>query len=285
MARETIFDIMKTSTKLIDDLHRLKRIFETEKTISMRFHSPTKSLKHMTMYDYICDYGFAGWKQRGHFVDFQDFLDSINFNIFFIDATEAKAVSSILFVIEFYYNIWMISKRAYCGHEGNFDLMKTIMDDCLAELNHKAYHVEKEEKTIVIEDNPAVTAVAEIVKPEMAIELIRYNHFLLKGNIKEKQRILKIIADALEARQAELNSIDHSFKSDLFNLINSINIRHSNTEPSSSYYHEFVAKMSDEELENWYDETYQMMLLAFLRLDNVERSQKVKELMRNIHGE
>ena len=36
--------------------------------------------------------------------------------------------------------------------------------------------------------------------------------------------------------------------------------------------------MDKEALENWYDELYQMVLLAFLLLDNVERTGKVKEL-------
>ena len=37
-------------------------------------------------------------------------------------------------------------------------------------------------------------------------------------------------------------------------------------------------KMTQDELEGWYDETYQMCLLAFLELDNVERTKKVAEL-------
>ena len=36
--------------------------------------------------------------------------------------------------------------------------------------------------------------------------------------------------------------------------------------------------MSKDELESWYDETYQLCLLAFLELDNVERTKKVAEL-------
>ena len=38
------------------------------------------------------------------------------------------------------------------------------------------------------------------------------------------------------------------------------------------------AKMTQDELEGWYDETYQMCLLAFLELDNVERTKKVAQL-------
>ena len=43
--------------------------------------------------------------------------------------------------------------------------------------------------------------------------------------------------------------------------------------------------MKKERLEKWYDELYQMMLLAILLLDNVDRTAKVKELKEKIVGE
>ena len=46
--------------------------------------------------------------------------------------------------------------------------------------------------------------------------------------------------------------------------------------------YKYVANLTDEELESWYDETYQMLLLSILELDNIERSKKVKELKRMI---
>lgn len=40
--------------------------------------------------------------------------------------------------------------------------------------------------------------------------------------------------------------------------------------------------MTKARLEKWYDELYQMMLLAFLLLDNVDRTENVKELKEKI---
>ena len=39
--------------------------------------------------------------------------------------------------------------------------------------------------------------------------------------------------------------------------------------------YKYVANLTDEELESWYDETYQMLLLSILELDNIERNKKV----------
>ena len=43
-------------------------------------------------------------------------------------------------------------------------------------------------------------------------------------------------------------------------------------------YKEYVAKMKKNKLEDWYDELYQMMLLAMLELEQLERNQKINEL-------
>ena len=42
--------------------------------------------------------------------------------------------------------------------------------------------------------------------------------------------------------------------------------------------------MKKDRLEKWYDELYQMMLLAILLLDNVDRTDKVKELKSKINS-
>ena len=41
---------------------------------------------------------------------------------------------------------------------------------------------------------------------------------------------------------------------------------------------EYVKNLSDEELEEWYDETYQMLLLCFLEYENIERNKKINKL-------
>ena len=56
-----------------------------------------------------------------------------------------------------------------------------------------------------------------------------------------------------------------------------INIRHNNKAKNK-------LKMTDKKLEIWYDETYQLALLAILLIDNIERSKKIKELKKTLHN-
>ena len=50
----------------------------------------------------------------------------------------------------------------------------------------------------------------------------------------------------------------------------------------SSKYVPAIAEMKSDELESWYDEVYQMCLLAFLRLEQDERKIEFDELKKRI---
>ena len=282
MARKNIFDIAKENNSIEKDIVRIIDLVFAEKTIRISYVSCDDDY---TLFDYVSKYLFKKWKQRGHCSDLKDFANSIDLEEEFHKTTRPDSLLSILLCLEFVYNLWYLADADDSKKLPNFKLIKTIMDDTLAALNYKPYYEKDNEKLIVIENNPATTAVAEIVDDDLALDLIRYNHYALKGDLKEKQRILKIMADALEARKDEIKSIDNSFYSDISFLLNNINIRHNNTDKKSKNYKKVVADMRDIELEEWYDETYQMILLAFLRLDNVKRARKVTELKRKINGE
>ena len=64
-------------------------------------------------------------------------------------------------------------------------------------------------------------------------------------------------------------------------LMNMNLIRHNNK--SGKNKKELVAQMSDEELESWYDELYQLLLFCVLIKDNKERKDKVDELLKRIN--
>ena len=87
-----------------------------------------------------------------------------------------------------------------------------------------------------------------------------------------KKSILQQLASILEAKRKELNQADKTLEADLFYAFNNLNIRHNNVDSElKGKYKAYVAQMSNDELEKWYDETYQMCLLAFLQIENLDR--------------
>lgn len=134
----------------------------------------------------------------------------------------------------------------------------------------------------VPKDQTAVS-VAEIVDPELSYRVIEYNHHSMKGDLERKRATLLVLADKLEAQSERLKHISASLKSDIFMLLNNVNVRHNNTDPNSRNYIPFVAGMKNEEIEHWYDELYQMCLLAFLEMDHSDRRVSIEQLKQDLH--
>ena len=161
-----------------------------------------------------------------------------------------------------------------------YEMFPQIADDCLAHFNHKIFYNEELEQAIVVEDKPEVTAVVEIEEAtDIAFEIVRYNHHALKGDITAKRAILLKMGSQLEPLRSQISACNKTLEKDIFFMRNNLNIRHNNCVPGDAKYKPFVASMDAETLENWYDELYQMILLAKLELANVKRMEQVERLL------
>ena len=152
------------------------------------------------------------------------------------------------------------------------------MDDCLMQYNYKGEYFRDLEQLIVIEDKPEATAVAEIVAKETAHKVLRYNHYMLKGDLEAKKEILLAIGADLEPKRGQIKVIDKDLEDGIFYILNNFHLRHNNKAVGDKRYKQAVAEMDENILEYWYDELYQMMLLAYLQLDQMERTAKIKEI-------
>lgn len=105
----------------------------------------------------------------------------------------------------------------------------------------------------------------------------------MKGNLGEKKAVLLQLASIIEAKRKDLNQADKVLETNLFYAFNNLNIRHNNVNPElKGKYKAYVAQMSNSELEKWYDETYQMCLLALLQIENLDRKAEFDKLKAEI---
>lgn len=139
---------------------------------------------------------------------------------------------------------------------------------------------------IFVEKDPAAIAVAEseFIPENLSYKLISYNHHSMKGNLVAKKTTLFSLADLLEPQRPALETIDKQFASDLFYAFNNFHIRHNNAEPQSPKYKKPIGDLPKEQLEHWYDEVYQMCLLAFLRLEHTDRKKNFDVLKGEIEN-
>lgn len=124
--------------------------------------------------------------------------------------------------------------------------------------------------------SPDINTILELYK------VLRYNHFSLKGDLQAKKEILLALGEQLEPKRKQLSCIASDLADNIFFMLNNLHLRHNNKVYGDKNYRKVVADMDDSTLEHWYDELYQMILLAFLQLDQVDRNAKILELKQTI---
>lgn len=279
--RKSIFDIASASINISNEVDRIVSMSVEEKST---YYPPY----NLTLFEFVDQRCFRDWSYRGHFVNVKDFLEAVNYNEI-IKSAKNGDTEAFMILIELTYNLWslayydIIDKDSLSKWNNNFFHLRDVMLDNLEKYNHKAYI--DDERILIIEDKPEVTAVAEIIKQDLAIDIIRYNHRSMQGEIELKKKILISLGSELEPKRKELQVLNKQLSEDIFFMLNNMNLRHNNrSKKDMGKYKEYVAKMTKARLEKWYDELYQMMLLAFLLLDNVDRTENVKKLKEKIIG-
>ena len=129
---------------------------------------------------------------------------------------------------------------------------------------------------IYVEENPAAVSASEILEGQISLETLRYNHHSMKGDLVAKRKMLVLMADWIEPKEKELADVNNRLKTNLFSNFNNFNIRHNNSDKT--------AHLTEAELEEIYDDTYQLWLLAVLTLDNRERQKKYEEMRKESSG-
>lgn len=135
-----------------------------------------------------------------------------------------------------------------------------------------------------VERNPAAISVAETLPEDLSYKTLMYDHHSMKGDIEAKKEILLKLGQKLESKRDHLNKANPNLENEIFQMFNKMNLRHNNVDASDKgHYYKYVAEMSKDDLEKWYDELYQMSLLAFLELEQAERKPRVEELLRRLN--
>jgi hypothetical protein len=241
----------------------------------------------MTILECVDKYSFKNWKACYFNVTPYDIMATLNIENL-ISGKLYKPFTNVLIILEFIANMmnrcdFALEKHHELSKLDEYDVLAKNVNDLIERFGYTLYDIENEEKRIIIENNPAATAAAEISKKDIAVRIMQYNHYLLKGDISAKKDIILALAGDIEPQRPELKTIHSSVETNLFFLLNNLNLRHNNIEPEDKNYKEIVADMNQTELESWYDETYQLILLSKLLLDNNERNKKITALRAKMH--
>lgn len=248
------------------------------------------STNSISAYDELSE-RFSGFFFRGTCLSIDEFNDLHGFH--FKKEPDDFNIDYLVSLCEYIYNMLIGYQTAQGSYGYGYTSMMPLLINIqfyMLQINQvveKIGYMQANEDgyAIFVEKSPAAIAVAEseLIPDNLSYRLISYNHYSMKGNLEGKKAVLLQLALILEARRSDLEKADKTLETNLFYIFNNLNIRHNNINPDlKGKYKSYVAQMSCDELERWYDETYQMCLLAFLQLENIERKIEFDKLKAKI---
>lgn len=298
MGRKSIFEQLSGKKDFLSEIRRIDKLLKDKSGICVKAFPKNASIYQEPQFidigieNFVDTYIFKAWKGRATCIDCNDMLETLGLKEILTDSVDITE-NDILSYLEYAANILRLVNNVKFknGASHNMtDIYRAALDNvnsCLDWLNFETKVSAKKDIVLVVEKNAAATSVAELVDEELAYSIISYNHFLLKGNIDEKRKILFKLANEIEPRRNELEKINYTLADNIFYMFNNLNIRHNNIKIGDKHYKEYVAKMSKSELEEWYDKLYQEILLANLLLNDENEKIKIGKLRKNIekkHG-
>lgn len=284
MSRRNIFELLAQEMDLDSEISKLCGLCR-EKMFIKRPINPKMIPKSYTLDEFVDVFCLHYWKNRNRCTSVLEIQERLGIDV--IEFEENIPIEQVLIYLEYMANMILLCE-VYLGKDETvkvtryYNYLQDNISEILADLNYELKVYEDEEQVLVVEKNPATTAVAEIVDTELAKDVIEYNHHALKGDIAAKRKILLALSDKFEPIRGELKKYNKDLESNTGYLLNKMNIRHNNLEGKNAI--PYVQKLSKEELEEWYDEIYQMLLLCILEYDNIERTKKVDVLKKIIEN-
>lgn len=225
---------------------------------------------------------FEGVYFRGTCLDLDEFDEEHGFR--FVEQPQDFDMDYLVSFCEYIYNLVLhFEERFFLAQ-----LNKQFYLEQISKVIEAIGYVQASEDglTIFVPKDSVAMAVSESehIPENVSYKVIAYNHHSMKGNLDSKKQTLLVLTDLLEPKRKELQKIDKQLETDLFYAFNNFNIRHNNIEPTGTKYKKPVADLTKEQLEQTYDDTYQMCLLAFMQLDNLEIKKRFEELKTKIEA-
>lgn len=218
----------------------------------------------------VISLNFREYPYRGTCLDIYEFEKYCGY--LFMESPKKMDIDDLITFCEFIFNIVSEMSPKYFFDSFN---QRDYINHINTLIEKLGYMSTKEDGlTIFVPKDVGVIEVSKssLIPDNLSYRVLEYNHHSLKGNIEEKKQILIAFGNQLEPHRPELKAFNQKLEDDIFDILNNYQIRHNNSDPKNgNKYNPLLEEMSDQELEQIYDDLYQMCLLAFLALEQQER--------------
>lgn len=261
------------------EMLRIEGIFTGAQIIE--YHSRTDYMglypKYTTLSNIFDSVMFAKYPYSETFISLEDMRISLGISDKDI---QDNNMDTMLDYFEWIYNILAYFLNNYNRY--NFTLIdigyiNKIIKNIQIILERLNYELKEIDGYFVIYKKDSVVSTVAELYPDISYKTLEYKRHSLSGNLDRKYEILNSLANKFEAIRPALKANNFSEIEDKTgSLLNNLDIRHNNIIGKNA--NNIVKNMTDEELEQWYDKTYDLLLICFMFYHYLDFRDDIKNL-------
>ena len=252
--------------------------------IEMLFQSHILSFgyKEYSLETYVDRKFFQDWKAREGCRDTDEMRAGLNIDGILRSADPSE--SEILTYLQYTLNIAELGRRSFNKEEApgydfdirNYTELLSRIREILKKFHYEIKYVPSREFIFLVPHDPAAESIEAVESDPVVSALTEYRSSAAAGQIERKREILEELGSRIETYSDNLKQENAVLFSRIEFMLNHLNIRNDNVSGEQKI--DRIAGMSGEEMESWYDETFQMLLLRILQHENTDRIRRVDEL-------
>lgn len=267
---------------LYEEYQKLEAIFSNWPTIGFYDRWGKRMTPVWTFEDYINNIQFESWNLRGTFITLQEMRTKLGIaknNFKKGKVTENQLLDFVQFILNCWFRVRTTIEHCTVAYLSDKDALQMLLDDCRY-LEDRLYcqdYMDKNTHEIyVVYQNDASAAVTQ-QNTDVEVSLTDYCRIDNRGDLQRKGEILCTLSKKLESIEAKIKGTEfYSLYNDTTFLLNKIGARHWTGKDELAC--ATFMKMSDEELEGWYDTAYEMVVTCIAVIPYLDSKSKIKEI-------
>lgn len=267
------------------EMERIEHIFSKAQIIEYHSNIDYMGLypQYTTISDIFDSVMFAKYPYSETFISLEDMRNSLG-----ISHKDIKDnnIDTMLDYFEWIYNIlayFLLNYNQYHFTIVNINYVSKIINNIQIILERLNYELKEIDGYFVIYRKDSVVSTVSELYPDISYKVLEYRRHNLSGNTDRKCEILNVLANKFEAIRPTLKANNFGeVENKTGSLLNNLNIRHNNLTGKNA--NNITQSMTDEELEQWYDKTYDLLLMCFMfyhyldfKDDIINLNQKLKK--------
>lgn len=229
---------------------------------------------------------FADWKGRERCADTDEMRTGLGIDR--ILQEEDPSETEVLTYLQYTLNIAELCRRSFNTEKNpgydfdirNYTELLSRIRELLKRLNYDAKYIKEKDLIYLVPHDPASEAVEMDEENPVTSLITEYRSSASAGQLDRKKELLKQLGDTVSEYDDNGRGSGGRLYRKIAFLMDSFGIEQESDDAEAKTNPEVAAevqKMTPQEVENWYDETYQLILLRILEHENRDRIEKVDE--------